>query len=36
MLLFLGEPAPTQYRNHALTDNWDGFRACHIDGDFLA
>lgn len=33
--LFLGEQLPMEYRDHALTGNWDGFRECHIGGDFL-
>jgi len=35
VMLFLGEQLPAEYRDHALTGNWDGFRECHIGGDFL-
>lgn len=34
-LLFLGEPLPSEYRDHELTGDWAGFRECHIGGDFL-
>lgn len=26
---------PAEYQDHALTGEWDGFRECHIGGDFL-
>ncbi|WP_311197572.1 type II toxin-antitoxin system YafQ family toxin [Pseudomonas protegens] len=35
VLLFLGESLPAQYLDHALKGEWDGFRECHIGGDFL-
>jgi len=35
VLLFLGELLPAQYLDHALKGEWDGFRECHIGGDFL-
>jgi mRNA interferase YafQ len=28
-------PLPAEYKDHALTGAWDGFRECHIGGDFL-
>ncbi|WP_445180133.1 type II toxin-antitoxin system YafQ family toxin [Pseudomonas sp. McL0111] len=35
VMLFLGEPLPAEYLDHALTGDWSGFRECHIGGDFL-
>ena len=35
VLLFLGEQLPSEYMDHALTGSWEGFRECHIGGDFL-
>jgi mRNA interferase YafQ len=35
VMLFLGEQLPAEYLDHALTGDWDGFRECHIGGDFL-
>ena len=26
---------PENYRDHALTGNWEGFRECHIGPDWL-
>ena len=26
---------PTEYRDHALSNNWKGFRECHIAPDWL-
>ncbi|MCJ8206143.1 type II toxin-antitoxin system YafQ family toxin [Pseudomonas sp. RGM2987] len=34
-MLFLGEGLPSEFLDHPLTGNWDGFRECHIGGDFL-
>jgi mRNA interferase YafQ len=34
-LLFLGETLPPEYRDHSLRGQWEGFRECHIGGDFL-
>ena len=28
-------PLPPEYLDHALSGEWDGFRECHIGGDFL-
>jgi mRNA interferase YafQ len=28
-------PLPEKYRDHALTGNYTGFRACHIQPDWL-
>lgn len=35
VMLFLDEQLPPEYLDHALTGEWDGFRECHIGGDFL-
>ena len=34
-LLAEGNPLPRQYRDHALTGNFNGFRECHIESDWL-
>ena len=28
-------PLPQKYNDHALTGNWNGFRECHIQPDWL-
>jgi mRNA interferase YafQ len=28
-------PLPEKYRDHALTQNWHGFRECHVKPDLL-
>ena len=28
-------PLPEQYRDHALTGNWRGYRECHLAPDWL-
>lgn len=35
VMLFLGERLPSEFLDHPLTGNWNGFRECHIGGDFL-
>lgn len=35
VLIFAKEPLGAEYKDHALTGNWDGFRECHVGGDFL-
>ena len=30
-----GEPLEPKYRDHLLTGNWNGFRECHIQPDWL-
>ena len=30
-----GENLPEKYRDHDLHGNWEGFRKCHIDPDWL-
>lgn len=37
MLLLIAndEPLPPEYLDHELAGGWDGFRECHIGGDFL-
>lgn len=34
-LLASGDPLPSQYRDHALTNNLRDFRECHIEPDWL-
>jgi mRNA interferase YafQ len=33
--LLEGKPLEERYRDHALTGNWNGFRECHIQPDWL-
>lgn len=37
MLLLIANdvPLPPEYLDHELTGDWNGFRECHIGGDFL-
>lgn len=35
LLLAAGEPLPPEYLDHELRGEWDGYRECHIGGDFL-
>jgi len=28
-------PLPEHYRDHQLGGNWNGFKECHLGGDFL-
>lgn len=37
MTLLIGNDGafPAEWKDHALTGNWDGHRECHIGGDFL-
>jgi mRNA interferase YafQ len=28
-------PLPPEYQDHPLQGGWDGFRDCHVGGDFL-
>ena len=28
-------PLPVSFRDHPLTGNWNGFRECHLAGDWL-
>ena len=37
MLLLLANdaPLPPQYKDHALTGDWQDFRDCHVHGDLL-
>jgi mRNA interferase YafQ len=28
-------PLPEKYRDHLLSSNWQGYRECHIDPDWL-
>lgn len=33
--LLSGVPLEAKYKDHALKGNWDGFRECHIQPDWL-
>lgn len=33
--LHIGQSLPIQYKDHALTGNWQGFRDCHIQNDLV-
>lgn len=33
--VFNQKPMPAQYKDHALTGNWKGFRDCHIKNDLV-
>lgn len=37
MLLLIAndEPLPAEWLDHALAGEWQGFRECHVGGDFL-
>lgn len=37
MLLLIANdgPLPPEYFDHGLSGDWDGFRECHVGGDFL-
>ena len=34
-LLMTQEPLPARYRDHVLIGNYQGFRECHIEPDWL-
>ena len=34
-ILITDEPLPDQYKDHALSGIWTGFRECHIQPDWL-
>ena len=34
-LLVEGSPLPKKYRDHALSNNWKGYRECHLAPDWL-
>ncbi|MBO4440436.1 MAG: type II toxin-antitoxin system YafQ family toxin [Spirochaetaceae bacterium] len=34
-LLADGETLPVQYKNHSLSGNYEGFKECHIEPDWL-
>ncbi len=34
-LLATGETLPPSYKDHALSGNWQGYRECHIEPDWL-
>ena len=33
--IFKQKPLPVQYKDHALTGNWQGFRDCHVKNDLV-
>ena len=33
--LLKGEKLPPENKDHALTNNWNGYRECHIEPDWL-
>lgn len=33
--IFKQKPLPAQYKDHALTGNWQGFRDCHVKNDLV-
>lgn len=35
VVLANGDPLAAKYRDHALTGNYEGFRECHIQPDWL-
>jgi mRNA interferase YafQ len=37
MLLLIAndEPLPAEWLDHALKHDWEGYRECHVGGDFL-
>ena len=37
MLMLIGSdvPMPPEYLDHELSGKWQGFRECHVGGDFL-
>lgn len=34
-MLANGDVLPCKYNDHALTGNWNGYRECHIQADWL-
>lgn len=34
-LLKTGTPLPPQYRDHPLNGEWEGYRDCHIEPDWI-
>ena len=34
-LLVAQQPLPAKYKDHLLIGNWEGFRECHIEPDWL-
>lgn len=34
-MLAAQQPLPAKYRDHVLSNNWEGFRECHIEPDWL-
>ena len=35
LLIANNGPLPPEWLDHALTGDWDGYRECHVGGDFL-
>lgn len=34
-LILEEQPLPPKYKDHSLKGNWQGYRECHIEGDWL-
>ncbi len=34
-LLTTGNPLPGNYKDHDLREEWEGYRGCHIDADWI-
>ena len=34
-ILVQGTPLPSLYKDHPLKSNWEGYRECHIQSDWL-
>lgn len=34
-MLAAQQPLPAKYKDHVLSNNWEGFRECHIEPDWL-
>jgi mRNA interferase YafQ len=35
VMIWMGSQLPVEYLDHELRGDWEGFRECHIGGDFL-
>jgi mRNA interferase YafQ len=35
LMLIEGNPLPERFRDHPLTGNWEHFRDCHIEPDWV-
>jgi mRNA interferase YafQ len=34
-ILLAGKQLPEKYQDHSITENWSGYRECHIQPDWL-